>query len=222
MFETLKCWYRNRQQQQPSRPRARIILSVEWLEKRQLLSGDQYLWNPGNVNKLASNPANWEKFVNGNWVQQGANGTLPGQGGQSPYDIVDLYGDHSQSDITWDKSFTFSKLVSGFGYTGTEYIENLSTTLDVTGKADGTAVGADGFGGNPGLLNVEFEYTSDILQIDGNSNIAVFSFKPEGSSRGTVLIDGGTTNICTGTLSQNSVLNGTIKIQGLAAIEDKG
>jgi hypothetical protein len=196
------------------------------LEERWCPSGDTYRWNPGTDNNNASNPANWQKLVNGQYVQQGANGTLPGQNGQSPDDEVDLYGFPvaNGKDINWDKSFTFSKLMVGFGYNGTETIGPNGVTLDITGAADGTAVGADGFGGSPGYLKVTFADSAGIFQIDGNSKIASFTFQPSpGKISGTVLIDGGTTTICTGTYSTSSTLNGTLKIQGsVTAVEDKG
>lgn len=219
MFEEARSWYRNRPQQQSHRERPRTILSVEWLEKRELLAGDTYTWNPpANAPNLnASTVTNWEK----NGVQEVAGGTLPGN---NPNDVVRLYGGPgwNNSNITWDKSFKFSKLSLGFGYTGTETIENLSTTLDLTGAADGTAVDANGI--NSGYLIIQCEFITDTLQIDNNANIAAFSFKPVtvGNPNGTILIDGGITTICTGVYNKNSLINGALKIQGYSSVVDNG
>jgi hypothetical protein len=73
MLKQLKSWF-GKSKTQSRRPHPAVKLTLEVLEDRLCAAGDTYTWNPGAVNVLANNAANWEK----NGVQQAATGTLPG------------------------------------------------------------------------------------------------------------------------------------------------
>lgn len=126
MFEQLKQWL-NENRRQVGLRRPRIVLNLEALEERWCPASDVYLWNPPAVpaNLNASNSANWEK----NGVQQGVNGTIPGN---NTTDIVQLNGAVNNSNIVWNQSFSFSKLYLMGQYSGIETIAANNTTLQLT------------------------------------------------------------------------------------------
>lgn len=219
MLKQLQTWFRIRNQRQARRPRLRIIPILEPLEERWCPAGDMYIWT-GNANQLASNPANWMK----NNVQQGANGTIPGN---NAGDQVTINGAISNSNIVWDQDFTFSTLYLIGQYSGWETI---NSKLDLTGVTGNLSLGADGAGGLPGYLIVKFANSSGVFEIDNNAKIAAFSFNPGvvGGAQGTFLINGGTTTICTGTYNVNSVFAGNLDVSNVnegetrTILEDKG
>ena len=166
----LQNWFRNRKSQQPRRPHRRIIPTLELLEERWCPAGDVYTWNPQNplANLNASNPANWEK----NGVQQGADGTIPGN---SASDGVILNGLINNNNIVWDQYFQFSTLTLMGKYNG---VETINTKLDLSGMNSGTSLIADGFGGTPGYLIVKFANSDGTFEVDNKATIAAFSFNP--------------------------------------------
>lgn len=205
MFEQLKSWSSKRKQQKHRRPRPRTILNLEALEERWCPAGDTYTWNPGNVNTLASNPANWEK----NKVQQNANGSLPGANAN---DTVVLDGKTSQKNIEWNQGFTFSTMNLTNAYIGDQIIDT-KVAVDLTGDNGSGSVNAAA-----GALGVKFADNTGTLTIHDNSTIAAFTVF---GASGTVAITGGKTTICTGAVKGTSEFGGTLKISD-ATLEDKG
>lgn len=187
MLEQLKRWLR-KGKIQPRRPRQRIIPRLEPLEERWCPAGDTYTWNPGAMNLLASNPANWMK----NNVQQNANGTLPGQNGNSPNDTVLLDTNTSTKDIEWNQNFTFSTMNIKNNYLGDQTIDK-NVTVDLTGDNGSGALNA-----NDGATLIFCADSTSTLKIEANSTISNFNFSPVGNNQvgGTLLIDGGQTVIC--------------------------
>lgn len=159
-----------------------VLRGPEALEERFVLDG--YTWSP-TFTTNASLPENWKK----NGVQQGTDGTLPGNNSN---DVVVMDGNVSFDDIVWTYSPQVAKMTLQNGYHGLQTIVG-NNQIILTG---GTGIGAFGMGttGND-QFNLKFTESDDEFEVLGGADFINFSITNAAGQVGTLIIYGGTTTI---------------------------